>query len=442
MPNFKRAYEIVGGNPVVGKIRCQGAKNFATKAMVAALLAPSVTTLTNMPKIGEVEITKHLLETTGAKVTWLDDSTIQIDSTSLTSSKVSMPDSRTNRIPILLLGVLLNRFGQAHVPVVGGDAIGTRNLDFHILAIEKFGGKIETTKEGYTASAVSGLKGCHVHLPYPSVGATETCLYLSVLAKGTSVIHNVAIEPEIIELVTMLRSMGAVIFMSSNREITVQGVSSLHGTKMDIIGDRLEAASWAALACASQGNIEVSGIRPETLGNFLSYFSQVGGGFEFVAQDTIRFFRERELTSTVIETDVFPGFSTDWQQTFAVLLTQANGVSVIHETVYENRLGYLEILNALGAKTQVTHHCLGATQCRYTGFDHPHSALIMGPTPFVAPDHPLLIPDLRAGLAYIVAAAMAKGKTILQAVEQVERGYGDLSQRLAPLGLDIKAVSI
>ena len=440
MSNFKKSYEIIGGNPVVGEIRCQGAKNFATKAMVASLLAPGISILTNMPKIGEVEITKYLLETSGAKVEWLDHSTLSIDATNLVASRVSMPDSRTNRIPILLLGVLLNRFGQAHVPVVGGDDIGPRKLDFHTSAIEKFGGKIEHTKDGYTATAPSGLKGCHVHLPYPSVGATETSLYLSVLAKGTSVIHNVAIEPEIMELVTMLRSMGAIIFMSSSREITVQGVEKLHGTKMNIIGDRLEAASWASLACASKGNIIVSGIRPETLGNFLSYFAQVGGGFEFLSQDTIRFFRNRDLTPAVIETDVFPGFSTDWQQTFAVLLTQASGVSVIHETVYEKRLGYLEILNALGAKTQVTHHCLGSTTCRYTGFDHPHSALIMGPTPFTAPEQPLLIPDLRAGLAYIVAAAMAKGKTVLQAVEQVERGYGDLSLRLAPLGLNIKSI--
>ena len=436
----KRTYEIIGGNPVSGSIGCQGTKNFATKALVATLLSEDISVLTNIPKIGEVDITLLLLESAGAKVKWLDETTVEIDARKLSSPKISMPDSRTNRIPILLLGVLLHRFGEANVPIVGGDDIGVRKIDFHLQALEKFGGKVETSKGGYLATA-KRLKGCHIHLPYPSVGATESCLYLSVLAEGTTVIHNVAVEPEIMELIAMLRSMGAIIFTSSNREITVKGVEKLHGTRMHIIGDRLEVASWASLACASEGDITVTGCRPETLGNFLSYFSQVGGGFEFKSPDSIRFFRRKKLTSIVIETDVFPGFSTDWQQTFAVLLTQADGVSVIHETVYEQRFGYLNILNALGAKTQVVTHCLGALQCRYTGFDHPHSAIITGPTPFIAPDYPLLIPDLRAGLAYIIAAAMAKGKTVLHAVEQVERGYGDLSKRLSPLGLDIKAVN-
>ena len=431
-------YEILGGRPLKGELRCFGAKNFATKAMVASLLSNEVTTLFNVPRIGDVEITKDLIGATGAKVSWIGEHVMQIDPSTVSNSHIVTPDSKTNRLPILLLSVLAQRFGRASVPVVGGDDIGFRKVDFHIQALQKFGAKVEYVDQGYTAETHSRLKGCHFYLPYPSVMATESCLFLSALAEGTSVIRNIAIEPEIMELISMLRSMGAIIFLSSGREVTVHGVEKLSGTEMHILGDRIEAASWATLACAADGDIEVSGIRPETLGNFLSHYRQIGGGFEFKGNDKIRFYRARTLTPTVIETDVFPGFSTDWQQPFAVLLTQAQGVSVIHETVHEQRFGYLPILNRLGAQTQLTNRCLGAEPCRYKGFDFFHSALIIGPTPLTASKETLTVPDIRAGLAYVVAGAIAKGTTRLNGIEEIERGYGDLPKRLAAVGLEIQ----
>src|SRR6202011_1931436 len=160
-----------------------------------------------------------------------------------------------------------------------------------------------------------------IKLPYPSVGATETCLYLGVLAEGRTTISNAATEPEIFELITMLRAMGAIIFTSSGRDIRIEGVKQLNGTHMKVLGDRIEAASWACLACASDGDITVHGIRPDTLGNFLSYFQQDGGGIELVGPNSMRFFRKEALRPTIIEADVCPGFSTDWQQPFVILLT-------------------------------------------------------------------------------------------------------------------------
>ncbi|HLI08370.1 MAG TPA: UDP-N-acetylglucosamine 1-carboxyvinyltransferase, partial [Ktedonobacteraceae bacterium] len=209
------AYLIEGGQPVVGEIQCLGAKNFATKAMVAALLAETPTTLTNVPPIGDVDITGEMLQSIGVQVKTLDNETLVIDPSALSRSEVMMPHTGANRIPILLLGALLHRFTRVAVPVVGGCQIGTRKVDFHLQAIEYFGGQIEETPDGYIASREGPLKGAHVRLPYPSVGATETCLYLGVLAEGRSIISNAAIEPEIFELITMLRSMGAVIFTSS-----------------------------------------------------------------------------------------------------------------------------------------------------------------------------------------------------------------------------------
>jgi UDP-N-acetylglucosamine 1-carboxyvinyltransferase len=435
------AYRISGGEPVVGQISALGAKNFTTKAMVAALLADTPTELSNFPPIGDVMITRDMLVAIGADVRMQGD-TLTIDPSRIGSSSVPIPDSGSNRIPILLLGALLHRFDEVSVPVLGGCKIGERPVDFHVDAIEQFGGRVTTTEEGYVAQRSGRLRGTQIKLPYPSVGATETCLFLGVLAEGRTVISNAAVEPEIVELITMLRSMGAVIFTSAGREIKIEGVARLQGTRMPIIGDRIEAASWACLAGASDGDITVRGINPNNLGNFLAYFQQVGGGFELLEPDVVRFYRRERLSPAVVETDVYPGFSTDWQQPFAIMLTQANGISIIHETVYENRFGYLRALNQLGANTQLTTHCLGGLPCRFSDQGHEHSAIVVGATQLRADGHVITIPDLRAGLAYVIAAAIARGTSIIRGVHLLERGYGDVVPRLSRMNLKIERVKL
>jgi UDP-N-acetylglucosamine 1-carboxyvinyltransferase len=432
-------YRIEGGQPAVGEITCLGAKNFITKAMVAALLGDTPTTLTNVPPIGDVDITKEMLTSVGVTVEYVADGIMTIDASTINSSIVPMPHSGSNRVPILLLSALLHHCEKVEVPVLGGCQIGARTVDFHLEAIRQFGGVVEETSEGYIAHRGNSLKGTQIQLPYPSVGATETCLYLSVMAEGKTIISNAAIEPEVFELITMLRSMGAIIFTSSGREIRVEGVKRLIGTRMEILGDRIEAASWASLAAASNGDITVRGIRPEILGNFLSYFQQVGGGVELVDVDTVRFFRKERLRPAIIETDVYPGFSTDWQQPFAILLTQAEGISIIHETVYEDRFGYLRALDKLGAKTQVVNSCLGGISCRYRNTNYEHSAIIVGPTPLAA-NHHIAIPDLRAGLAYVIAAAITHGTSLVTGIHYLERGYGNIVPRLAAINLRIERV--
>jgi UDP-N-acetylglucosamine 1-carboxyvinyltransferase len=433
-------YVIQGGKPVSGRIKGLGAKNFATKAMVAALLAEGTTKLLNTPRIGDVEITCDMLEASGAKLSWSEDSALSIDASALHSAKVPTPDSGSNRIPILLLGVLLHRLGEAHVPVVSGCNIGARPVDFHLEAAKMFGADINVSDEGYTATRRGPLQACHYTLPYPSVGATESCLFLGVLAKGTSLIKNVATEPEIIALITMLNAMGARVQLMPNRELVIQGVDRLYGVSFEVLGDRIEAASWAALAVATDGEITVDGIDPSTLINFFGPFNSVGGGVSIEGPKSIRFFRRHALKSTVLETDVFPGFATDWQQPFAVMLTQATGTSIIHETVYERRFDYLTALSALGAKTQIETHCLGSVECRFRGRDFPHSAIILGPTPLKSDGLTLNVPDLRAGLAYVMAAALAEGETSITSIARIERGYGDLPNRAKGLSLNIAKV--
>ena len=435
------AYRIEGGYPVIGEIACLGAKNFVIKAMLAALLSDTPSTLTNVPAIGDVDITAEMLTSIGVTVERIDNEVLTIDASTIKIPDVPLPHSGSNRTPILLLSILLHRFDKVSVPIVGGCQIGARAVDFHLDAIQKFGGTVEATAEGYIAHREKPLKGTHIQLPYPSVGATETCLFLSVLAEGRTVISNAAIEPEIFELITMLRSMGAIIFTSPGREIRVDGVKQLTGTRMEVLGDRIEAASWACLACASNGDVTVHGIRPDILGNFLSYFQQVGGGVELKGAESIRFFRKEPLRSAIIETDVYPGFSTDWQQPFAILLTQADGISIIHETVYEKRFGYLKALDTLGAKTQVTPRCLGEAACRYRDKNYEHSAIILGPTPFTATAS-ITIPDLRAGLAYVIAAAIARGTSTIMGIHFLERGYGNIVPRLAAMNLKIERVAV
>lgn len=442
MSSVKNGYRIRGGQPVIGEIKCLGAKNFTTKAMVATLLGNSPSTLYNVPPIGDTHITREMLSAIGVEVSEASENALQINPMPINTSIVPLADSGSNRIPILMLSALLHRFKEVTVPSLGGCTIGARKVDFHVEAIRQFGGEVFEDENGFVARSPGRLSGANINLPYPSVGATETCLYLSVMAKGRSTISNAAIEPEILELITMLRSMGAVIFTSPGREIRVEGVDQLKGARMHILGDRIEAASWASLACASDGEITIHGIRPEILGNFLSYFQQVGGGFELEAPNSIKFFRQHALKPTIIETDVYPGFSTDWQQPFAILLTQADGISVIHETVYEKRFGYLKALDKLGAKTQLTHDCLGGTPCRFRSTNHKHSAIIIGATPFTAQEAPIDIPDLRAGLAYVIAAAIAKGTSTITGIHFLERGYGNIVPRLSAMNLQIEKIQL
>ncbi|WPX98148.1 UDP-N-acetylglucosamine 1-carboxyvinyltransferase [Candidatus Fokinia crypta] len=440
----KIRYKICGGTPIIGNIECLGAKNLATKVMLASMLGSTESTLWNMPCIGDVEITRKMIEMTGADVRFERDNyhsgRVVINPSSISKAMIALPDSATNRIPILLLSVLLQLFDEVEVPTITGDEIGKRKVDFHVEAIRMFNGEVEVSNNCFRARKNHRLSGTHFTLPYPSVGATETCLFLAVLADGMSVIKNIAMEPEIMHLISMLRCMGAVIFINPNRELIVHGVKQLRGVNFHVVGDRIEAASWALLACTVGGSdITLRGINPELLGIFLSYLNIAGGKFEILSENSIRFYSElgSVISPLVLETDVYPGFSTDWQQPFTVMLTQANGTSVVHETVYENRLGYTDMLNQLGADISVFHSCLGSLNCRYKGYYHPHSAIIRGKTELYALKEPIIIPDIRAGLAYLIAAVLAKGDTVLDDADKLERGYGNIPERLKETTLEI-----
>ncbi len=426
---------IRGGRPLSGKVHVAGAKNAASKMMVASLLTDEEVVLDNCPQIEEISITAEICTAVGAIVKH-DGARTTLRTEHIANTQV-VSLSRSNRISILALAPLLHRAGEAIVPLPGGDAIGPRPVNFHLEALRQMGAKIEVTEESYRATAPKGgLHGAAITLPYPSVGATENIILAGVLAKGRTRIENAAIEPEIVDIVKFLQQMGAIVEFGANRTITIDGVDRLHGAHYRVLPDRLEAASWANVGIATDGEILVEGARQEEMGTFLNTVRRIGADFN-VSGEGIAFRRGgKGLEGIGLETDTYPGFATDWQQPTVVTLTQASGISVVHETVYEDRFGYTEDLRNMGADIAVFAKCLGELPCRFRNRSERHSAVIMGPTKLHGAE--IEIPDIRAGMAQVIAALVAEGESKLTGIHHLERGYEDIWGKLQALGADFE----
>lgn len=424
---------IQGGNKLEGEIQLAGAKNAATKMMIASLLTEEECALKNFPQIGDAEITAELCRAIGSEIK-REGSMFIIKTPQIKNSKVTGL-SRRNRIPILALGPLLARVGEAEVPILGGDKIGPRPVDIHLEALKAMGATIEVGEESFRARAPQGLRGARIVLRYPSVGATENSLLAAVTAKGKTVITNAATEPEIIDLIKMLQKMGAIIELGANRTIYIDGVERLHGVEHEILPDRNEAVSFACLAVATDGRVLVKGAIQEHLLTFLNVVRRMGGGYE-VQPNGILFWRSQSLRGIEIETDTHPGYMTDWQQPLAIVLSGAEWASMIHETVYEDRFGYANDLNLMGADIKVFTKCLGELPCRFSGGEHPHSAVVSGPKALSGGE--LKVRDLRAGIALVIAALAAKGESTIEGIEELDRGYERLDERLRALGASIQ----
>lgn len=436
MPNpADEKFIVRGGKSLEGNIRLSGAKNAATKILIASLLTDEECILENFPEIGDTKIVLELCGMLGSAIE-TGDHTVKIRTKEITNTKISGL-SRRNRIPILALGPLLTRVGVGEVPVVGGDKIGPRPVDMHLESLKLLGAEVETDGTSYKAKAPHGLKGTEITLKYPSVGATEQIVMAAVLARGKTILRNAAVEPEIMDLVKVLQKMGAIIELGTNRVISVYGVEKLRGFKHKILPDRNEAVSFACLAVATAGKIFVEGAEQEHLITFLNSLRRIGGEYD-VAENGIWFWRARELNGIKVETDTHPGFMTDWQQPFTILLTQANGASVIHETVYEDRFGYTKDLNLMGADITVVNECLGDLPCRFKDSLCPHSAIIQGPTKLKGRE--ITVPDIRAGIAHLLAALVAEGESTIKGVQEIDRGYEKIDERLKTLGADIKRI--
>jgi UDP-N-acetylglucosamine 1-carboxyvinyltransferase len=427
---------IRGGKPLVGRIEVRGAKNLATKAMVAALLGDTPSILRDVPDISDVKVVRGLLEVHGVRITDPARGELILDPSNVETAHFAEIDAHagSSRIPILFCGPLLHKLGEAFIPDLGGCRIGDRPIDFHLDALRAMGAVVDKQLAGIHLTAPNGLKGANIELPYPSVGATEQVLLSAVLAEGVTELRNAAIEPEIMDLIAILQKMGAVVSVEPNRVIFIEGVAKLRGYTHRAINDRNEAASWAAAALATNGDIFVEGAKQNDLMTFLNVFRKVGGGFD-IQEDGIRFYREVDvLKPVVIETDVHPGFMTDWQQPLVVALTQAEGRSVVHETVYENRFGFTEALNEMGADIVVHKEGLPGHDRRVARRPFEQAAVITGPTKLHGAN--VRVPDLRGGFSHLIAALTADGESHITNVGIISRGYEHFIPKLRKLGAD------
>ena len=431
--NSNSKFLIKGGKPLFGKVKVSGAKNSITKLLVASLLTDELCTFYNSPnKISDLTITSELCSSLGGKITMNDD-VLSVKTEKIKSHIIKDQFGKLNRIAILFAGPLLLREGKAEIPIPGGCKIGTRPVNFHIEGLKKLGCNVEVKDENYIIRT-DGLRGANIHLEYPSVGSTENIIIASTLAKGRTMITNAAVEPEIIDLIKFLQKMGAIIEISTDRKITIEGVDRLTGASHSVIPDRNQAASFACAGLASKGDIFVENAVQDDLITFLNTIRRIGGKYE-VRDDGIRFIYDGVFNSIALETNVHPGFMTDWQQPFVILLTQANGISIVHETVYEKRFGYVEELKKMGAEIELYNSCLGGMNCRFANTQYFHSAVIKGPTPLHSAN--ISVPDLRAGFSYLVAGVIAEGETVVDGAIYIDRGYEEIDEKLRNLGADI-----
>ncbi|QCR20655.1 UDP-N-acetylglucosamine 1-carboxyvinyltransferase [Agrococcus sp. SGAir0287] len=429
------ALTVRGGKPLNGRIEMKGAKNLVTKAMVAALLADTPSELRSVPEISDVRVVRGLLEIHGVIVESIGD-TMRLDPVNVESAHETSINAHagSSRIPILFCGPLLHRLGEAFIPDLGGCHIGDRPIDYHLDVLRNFGAVVDKLPTGIRMTAPDGLHGAKVRLPYPSVGATEQVLLTATLAKGRTELSNAAVEPEILDLIAILQKMGAEIQVDTDRTIRIEGVERLVGYSHTALFDRNEAASWACAALATGGDIFVGGARQQEMTTFLNVYRKVGGAFE-ISDDGIRFWHPGgDLKPVVVETDVHPGFMTDWQQPLVVALAKAKGISIVHETVYEQRFGFTEALVDMGATIQIHTECLGSHACRFGQRNYEHSAVIAGPATLHGAD--IVVPDLRGGFSHLVAALTAEGESRISNVGIIARGYERFIEKLQVLGAD------
>jgi len=438
------AFKIVGGVPLTGEVRAAGAKNAITKMLVASLLSNKQCIFSNVPNISEVEMTAELCREIGMDITWDRESgSMEVITKQIKTSYIPLHFSGSNRIPILTMGALLNRTREhIIVPTVGGCNIGKRPVDFHIAALETLGATIEERlikkNRTYFVSAPHGLKGARIRLPYPSVMATENTILAACCARGKTIIENAAIEPEVTDLILFLQKLGVIIHVDVNRTIYIEETKTFYAVEHTVMTDRIEAACFGMAAIGTKGRIFVKGANQADMITFLNKLRAINGGFA-VKKGGIEFFYQGPLKGGLhLETDVHPGFLTDWQQPFVVLLTQASGSSVVHETVYENRFGYIKTLREMGADVELFTQCLGDRPCRFGTQNYQHSLVVKGPTSFVGKQ--ITVPDLRAGFAYLMAALIVKETSRLTGLQYLDRGYENLEKKLQELKANIQRI--
>lgn len=432
---------IEGGIPLKGEFSLAGAKNAALKMMAAALLTPEVVVLQNVPRISDCDDMLEALQFLGVRACWTDEHEVTIEAKNLTIGALPVELAKKTRVSFLIFGGLLARLGEAVVPDPGGDKIGRRPVDRHIKGMKDLGFDI-WREDGFYHGKGKMDGGVFCFLKNSHMG-TENLIISSVFSNGTVVLKNAAQEPEVDDLIEMLNLIGAKIKRVEPRTIEIEGVESLRGGKFQVMPDRIEAATVATAAVITRGDVFIKGARAEDLTAFLAKLEAVGGNYQ-VVEGGIQVWGEKgkKFTSVDVITTPHPGFMTDWGSPFAVLLTQADGVSTLHETIYPDRLCFCEELSKMGAEVQFFNPIVEEPDVFYNfnpEDDDPsyfHAVKIFGPTSLSGTQ--INAADIRAGAALVVAALSAKGQSEVSGMEHIKRGYEELVERLKNLGAKIE----
>lgn len=437
-------FEIVGGKKLTGQVNVFGSKNVVLKVLVAACLTNEEIYIDNVPLISDVYAMTEIIEHLGGKVEFKDHRFV-IKVEDFISNKIALEKAAEARTSFMFLAPLLIRKKEAIIPNPGGCRIGARPIDRVIGGLKKMGVRVKySSKDGFFhATAPNGLRGAYYKFEKSTHTGTETMLIAAVMAKGKTILENAAQEPEIDELIAFLRRMGAKIVRENKRRIVIEGVEKLGGASFIIAPDRNEVVTLAVAAIITKGDIFIKDIAKRGLEEFLEMLRKIGAGFE-VKKDGIRFFYKGPLKASDVTTTFYPGFMTDWQGPWAVLMTQAEGVSTIHETVYENRFNYVGELRKMGADIELYNpkvrnpakfYNFNIKDDKKTNF---HAARITGPVNFH--NGILNMTDIRAGATLVLGALVASGESVLFGLEYLDRGYEQFEQRLKVLGAKIKRI--
>jgi UDP-N-acetylglucosamine 1-carboxyvinyltransferase len=405
--------------PLIGEIQVEGAKNSALKLMAASLLLPGVTTLTNVPNIADVYVMIEALSCLGVAIESPEPHVLTLDATNLTGHHAPYEIVAKMRASTAVLGPLVARSGRAKVALPGGCNIGSRKIDMHITGLRTLGATC-TIRHGYIeAETTKGLQAADVELVFPSVGATENLIMAAVLAKGTSVISNVAREPEIGDLIDFLNTAGARIEGKGTATLTITGVDELNAIEHRVVGDRIEAGTFIVAACMAGGPLTVKGFDPTHLTIVLDKLESTGAHIERF-DDGVTVQAGESIKPVDIQTLPYPGFPTDMQAQMMAYLTQADGSSIVTENVFENRFMFADEIGRMGADIRIEGHY----------------ALVKGNTRLSGA--PVIAPDLRGGAALVLAGLVADGVTEVSDIGHIDRGYEDFCEKLRSVGASVE----
>lgn len=414
-------YKIIGQKPLKGTIKVSGAKNSAVALIPASILANSPVTIEGLPEILDVWTLKELLEEIGGEVLF-EDGTMSIDPSKMQGMPLPNGNVKKLRASYYLMGAMLGRFKKAVIGLPGGCFLGPRPIDQHIKGFEALGAKV-TNEHGAIYLRAEELRGAKIYLDVASVGATINIMLAAVLAKGQTTIENAAKEPEIIDVATLLTNMGAKIKGAGTNVIRIDGVDELHGTNHTIIPDRIEAGTYMIMAAVAGSGITIDNVIPFHVEALIAKLREMGVKVE-EGEESIFIPKSENLKSVDVKTLVYPGFPTDLQQPFSLLMTQAKGSSVITDTIYSARFKHIDELKRMNASARVEGR----------------SAIIAGPIKLESAS--VRASDLRAGAALVLAGLIAEGETEIHDIYHIDRGYSSLIDKLRGLGADIRRETV